>query len=379
MTNEATALAIARIFAEAEARILARVTAAIAQGLDASEPDRVLLARLQTLRGQALVELSTTLAAAAQSILEALSAAYDAGGASMLADIRHEIDPVLAGSNQLRASVRIIAGEIVDGVQSSIGQVLRTVDDGFRSVVAAALAESLPRGTTRRLAGQRALDRAFGDGLRFVDRGGRLWRLPDYIEMAVRTGQQRAEIAGHEDTLDRAGLDLVVVQPGPRACRICDKWARKVLARRGAAGKQTMESVTTGEPVTVVVHATLAQARADGFQHPNCRCRLRAYLPGATDPSVLQRPAWDQSGYEAQQRQRALERRVRNAKLSESTSIDGPTRQRASQRVRDAQRDLRAHLGEHTQLKRRSEREQITGRFATPDERARARRRREVR
>ena len=375
VTAEAEALAVARAYADAESRILSRIAAAVAASLSAPDFERVALARLQLLRFEALAELSALSPVVAQQITDALAVEYATAGAAMLADIRDEVPEVLAAATQVRAGTRALARELTESLGSVVAPVLRNVDDAFRSIVGSVVQTALARGVSRRVAAQEALDRTFARGLQFRDAGGRLWRLPDYTEMATRTGLAKATIAGHEAALDQAGLDLCIVQPGPRACSICDKWARAVLSRSGVTGTYSARNELTGGTIKVHVDDTLAAARAAGFQHPNCRCRLRAYIPGVTKRDTLVRPPWDEEGYHAQQRQRSIERDIRQAKLVQSLSLDESRAQLAAASVKQQQARMRSHIAEHPDLKRRSEREQITGRFATPAERRRAVRR----
>ena len=375
MSVESEALAVARTYADAEARILARITAAVAASLSAPDFERVALARLQRLRAEAVAELARVAPGVALDLQNAVASQYAGGAAAAFADIAGEVPAELAAATQVREGTRALARELAAGIGDVAGPVLRQVDDAFRSIVGSVVQTALARGISRRQAAQEALDRAFGEGLRFRDAGGRLWRLPDYTEMAARTGLAKATIAGHEAALSKAGLDLVVVQPGPRACSICDKWARSVLSRSGVTGTYSARNELTGGTIKVHVDATLAAARAAGFQHPNCRCRLRAYIPGVTKPEVLQRPPWDEEGYHAQQKQRGIERDIRKAKRVQALALDDDRAQLAKQSVVAQQKRLRTHLSEHPDLKRRSERERLTGRFGDPSERARAIRR----
>lgn len=361
------ALRLAEAYRDAELRILQRITAAIDAGLDTPDFQTYLLGRLQRLREEAAAELGAAHAGLAAQLDEELAAAYSSASAQMVAEVGAVIPAQRVAADQQRAAVRGLIAEIADGVTGADRAVLRQTDDILRAVVGRVVTAALTRGETRRSAAQRAVTALFGAGLRTVpDRTGRAWSLPDYVEMAVRTGTAQAIVRGHEDTLDKNGLDLVIVQPGPRACPVCDRWARQVLTRSGVPGVQTLASVTSNTTVTVTVDDTLASARAHGWQHPNCRCSLRAYLPGATRKSAVERPPYDREAYEAQQRQRAIENQIRKAKLAQATAITPEAKTAAAARVRVAQGRMRDHLGEHEYLKRQSEREQITGRFGTP-------------
>lgn len=140
----------------------------------------------------------------------------------------------------------------------------------------------------------------------FVDKAGRRWNLAAYAEMATRTAASNAWDDAQAAMLTRAGVDLVVV--GTRStegsCAQCRPWLGRTLSLTGA---------TPGFP-------TLAEAKAAGFRHPNCRCswgppgRLAA-IPG---PADLARSA---ARYEAAQHQRAQERRQRAAHRRMATAI----------------------------------------------------------
>lgn len=360
MVDERAAYTAAQLYQEAEMRVLARISRAIAAGLDAPDWEQRTLARLQQLRFDALGDLLDVNEKAALQIADAVDAAYTDGGAEILRDVRDTIRPIEVAAPQQRRAITRIVDEITRGVNAASSQVLRQTEDAFRDVVARTVGIVAARGESRRSAAQTAMRELFSDGLdSFTDQRGRRWNLQSYVDMAVRTGTANAQIRGHEDTLDTNGLDLVIVQPGPRACSICDKWARMVLTRYGPAGRIATANLKTGNAITVTADGTLAEARAAGFQHPNCRCRLRAFIPGVTKRADVQRPPWDGDGYKAQQQQRAIERDIRQAKIEQSIALDDEGRQLAGRKVAAHQARMRAHLAANPQLKRRSDREQV--------------------
>lgn len=367
---DGAAALLADAYQDAEMRILARIIDTLRRGLAASDFELFMLGQQQRLRIEALAALGQVNATLAAELQALISEAYSGGAAATLADVGLALHPVEVATYQKRAAVALLVDEIHAGVTGAQGAVLRQLDDSYRRVVAKVVATTVTGGRFRLDSAQHAVNELFGKGLTtFPDKGGRAWRLPDYVEMAVRTGNRQAMIRGHEAALDANHLDLVVVQPGPRACGVCDKWARLVLARSGQPGDQQMRNLLNDEPMQVTVHDTLAAARAAGFQHPNCRCRLRAFLPGATKLATLNRPEWDADGYAAQQKQRGLERNIRHAKLSAVTSLDPRAAAAGRQAVLVQQARMRAHMAAHPKLKRQSAREQVSGRFATPAER----------
>jgi hypothetical protein len=121
--------------------------------------------------------------------------------------------------------------------------------------------------------------------------------------------------------------------------------------------KITVESVLPGAPPVVVdVLCTLAEARARGFQHPNCTHSYSGYLPGVTELTPADS---NPEGYKAKQQQRALERQVRAAKRAEVLALDPAAKAAARARVRARQAQLRDHVKEKN-LKRQPGRESVT-------------------
>lgn len=352
---------VADIYRDAELRILERIAAALGAGLEAPDWEVRQLARLQGLRESILADLAVVNPLAAQEIMQALSAAYGAGTLSAFADVGDHAQHLAPLADQRANAVVTLAAETVRGVASAQGAILRAVDDLYRAVVGQVASQVTTGAIGRQEAVQSALRQFARAGLRSIETRRGTMNLADYTQMAVRTATSRTALAGHLDAMDRVGLDLVVIHPGPRACKVCDRWARNVLTRGRQTGVQRLESVTTGREVAVTVDATLADARAAGWGHPNCRCALQTYLPGLTKRSVIERPRWDQEGYEAQQRQRGIERQIRGWKTQQAIAITPEAKAEAGQRVKawqQAQRDL---MDQYPDLKRQSAREQIGG------------------
>jgi len=370
---------VADAYVDAERRIVERIAAHVANGVGSPNWEVESLRNAQSLRRESVAILAQAGDNHAQAFDALAGKAYTRAGAASLRDLPIA-DVVHAGSLQKRSAVRSVAREVSGVVRAADSQILRKVDDVFRSTVGKTTRAVVARGISRKEAAKEALNDLVKQGeVTFTDKRGRNWRLPDYVDMATRTGVAKAQMKGHEDTLRANGVDYVVVQPGPRACPICDKWARSILSTNGVAGTQRTENIVSGNSTTVTVDATLDQARLAGFQHPNCRCSLRAYLPGVTKRADIKRPPFDEKGYEAQQKQRAKERKIRDAKLEQAAAIDSEGKALAAKKVRQRQAELRDHMAANSgqrrddgtyapKLKRQSDREQISGRFATPAE-----------
>ncbi|MFD7236450.1 phage minor capsid protein [Streptomyces syringium] len=267
------------------------------------------------------------------------------------------------------AALDRLALAVVDDTRAAHLGILRQTIDMFRAVIATVSGRTLAGVEDRRATAQAAFDRLVNRGITgFVDKGGRSWQLSSYVEMAVRSAVGRAAVQGHTDSLRAAGLDLVMVSDAPQECRLCRPWEGKVLSLDDVVGAGPVEvehATVDGQMVTVQVAATLDEARAVGFMHPNCRHSLSAYLPGVT---VLPTDTEDPVGDENRQRLRHLERQVRKWKRREAAGLDEGARKAARAKVRAWQSAIRDHV-DATGLIRQRHREQLMQVTPPPGER----------
>lgn len=354
---------VAEVYRDAELDILRAIADSLADGIDTPDWRLRALARAQTVRQQVIGILARVDPIAASRMLADITAAYGAGQVSVLSDIR-DLFPSLTIAPTLQGQAAVV-GLVADarGAVGSAGQsMLRAVDDVYRDVTVKAASSTLAGGS-QKVAVQRALNTLAGKGLNAVTlQSGRRMGIGDYVTMAVRTATARAAFAGADETMGQAGLDLSRILPGPRACDICDRWARKVLARTGSAGPREVRDVVTGRTITVTADDTLRAAYAAGWGHPNCRCSLEPYIPGVSRKAdLIERPPWDEAGYQAQQQQRGIERQIRAWKARDAVALDDQSAAAARRQVRAYQAKMRDHLAANPSLKRQSSREQVNG------------------
>lgn len=184
---------------------------------------------------------------------------------------------------------------------------------------------------SRMQAAQKALDDLGEQGITgFVDRTGRRWNLVSYVEMATRTAVSAAWDEMQAAAMVRSGLDLVVVgtHSTEGSCPRCLPWLGRTLSLTGAS---------TDYP-------SLDDAKAAGFRHPNCRCSWVPLGAGlaedVTNPVPLDQAA---AVYKASQRQRALERRVREAGRRQHAAITPQARAKARRDLAAARAASAAH------------------------------------
>lgn len=345
---EAAAVALRRIYADAETRLLERIARRLERGID----DDPFWAeqKLQEVRyvQREIEDLVTRLERESRREIEnAVVEAYEGGALEAARDIAEVVDRPLREIVRVSrlGAVESIVEEAVAQVRSTHLRILRVADDIYRRTIAEATARAATGAMTRREAAQIALDRFADMGITgFRDRAGRMWSIDSYAEMATRSATGRAAIQGHVDRLTANGYDLVIVSDSPDECSLCRPWEGRVLSLSG---------VTPGYP-------TLAEAQGSGLFHPSCTHSVSAYIPGLTERPKRAQLA-NPEGYEIRQRQRYNERMIRKWKRREAAAITDEAREQARRKVREWQAEQRRHLAlAGRQFKRDYARESIT-------------------
>lgn len=293
----ALAKAVSDTYSDATSRLLALIAERLAKGLDRPRWADERLAELIRLRRNAHRIVAAMQDHGTSEVLRILEDAYRGGRLIPLTS------PGMTGTPQ--RAVAALAADTVRTLESTTPRILRWTEDTYRRVIADTIAPTVVGVTDRREAAARALDRFAAIGVDgFRDTAGRNWRLESYTEMATRTATGQAHLAGTLDRYTSEGRDLVIVSDSPEECSLCRPFEGNVLSISGAGGP-------TDLPAGIVYMGSLADARSRGLFHPNCTHRANAYTPGLTTPNPgTENP----QGYEDRQRQRELERRVRESK-----------------------------------------------------------------
>jgi len=233
----------------------------------------------------------------------------------------------------------------------------RYPQDAYQRIVAMYSPNTLLGVTTSRVQQAQAVQRFLSEGIRdFVDRADRRWTIGSYAEMAGRTTVNRAFNDAGVWRMQQSSINLVTIVRGLDSCEKCAAWAGKNLSTNGVTGPVTLPHATQQGDVTVIVDATVDQARAAGWNHPNCRCRLVPYLPGLTVPQSD--TTYDPEAEKERAQQRAIEREIRRAKRAEAVAMDDVARARARQEVREGQAQMREFIS-RTGRQRQAYREQL--------------------
>jgi len=287
-----------------------------------------------------------------------LAAEYGESAAAAQLGVTGRVAPITPGMGG--GTVAEVALSLQSRLDVLNQRILRYPQDEYQRIVSIVAPRTL-LGATTALQQQKQTVRMFlSKGITgFTDRGGRDWSIGAYAEMAGRTAVNRAFNDAGVARMQASGFQYVTIHGGSDTCPRCAPWIGKVLASGGAPiGTVEMQHATDGSTISVYVAGTLDQARAEGWNHPNCRCRPVAYSPGLQVQQAGFQETYDPSRFEESQKQRALEREVRAAKRDLSTASNDLERKRADRDLRDAQGALREFTAK-TGRTRRNYREQL--------------------
>ena len=233
------------------------------------------------------------------------------------------------------------------------GAIWRRMDDIYR--------QTIYKTEMFMAAGAKSLDQAIDMATKeFLDGGidcieyknGRRVNIASYAEMALRTASQRATFLGEGKKRDEWGIHTIFVSAHANTCPKCEPWQGKVLVDDVFSSGTAAEAAALGVPL-------LSTAMKAGLLHPNCRHTLATYFPGVTILPKVPNKDKALKTYEAEQKQRALERKIRKAKRKVAGACDNDNIRRAQAEVRELQRQIRAHLDQHPELRREYNREKL--------------------
>lgn len=320
---------IVGMYADAETRLIRAMKLELLTGRETPGLEAMAnhMAKLRLAAQEIAEELGKTMPEVVDEIMESAVEGARNAVISQLAGLGQTLDiaavgPAVVGS----LAAELVKVDLVNSLSELHNRILRYPDDVYQRVIASNVTNAILGATTNQLAQQDAWREFLREGVYgFVDRSGRNWNIATYSEMATRTAVMRAWDEAHNAQMTSYGLDLVVPVVRQDACDRCARWAEKIMSIKGPAGDRRVQHATKDDVwVTVHVHSTVEEARAEGFKHPNCVCVLVAYLPGLSVPH-------DSTGYDPQMQKdrddlRAAERAVRKAKrdIALATPLEDP-------------------------------------------------------
>lgn len=255
---------------------------------------------------------------------------------------------------KLRALQDSVKGDLRKGNDA----VMRKMDDVYRQVIFKA--------ETQMAAGALTLDQAIDKATKdFLERGldvivysnGHRVSISAYAEMALRTASQRATFLGEGKKRDEWGVYTVLMSVHNNCSPWCLPFQGTVLTDDvyTSISKEQAEQLSrdTG-------YLLLSYVMEQGAFHPNCRHTLATFFPGISKLPKPTDPEKAVALYEAEQKQRYMERQIRRYKRLEEGSLDESNQAKYGAKVKDWQARLRDQLAENSELRRDRRREQIS-------------------
>lgn len=175
--------------------------------------------------------------------------------------------------------------------------------------------------------------------------------IASYAEMCLRTANHRATLLGEGKKRDEYGIHTVVVSAHANTCPKCEPWQGKVL----------IDDVFSHATKLDGDYPLLSEAIAAGLLHPNCRHSITTFFPGITNLPKVPDGKEAIKLYEAEQKQRYLERQIRKWKRIEAGTVDLESQQMAHRKVKELSKALKEHLEKYNQLRRNYKREEVQG------------------
>ena len=252
-----------------------------------------------------------------------------------------------------------MSGQVVNDIREAQKAVWRRMDDIYR--------RTIYRAGMNMAAGAKTLDKAIDMATKeFLEAGidcieyrnGRRVNIASYAEMALRTASQRAVLLGEGKKRDEWSIHTVVVSAHANTCPLCAPWQGKVLVDDVFCHGTREEAKGLGCPL-------LSTAMKAGLLHPNCRHTISTYFPGITKLPEIPNKDKAIGTYNAEQQQRALERKIRKWKRKAEGSLSPENVSYANEKVGKYQEELRVHLDRHPELRREYNREKIRGVITT--------------
>lgn len=238
-------------------------------------------------------------------------------------------------------------------------QVLRSSNDIYKKVAIMVSERQFKEGNvfTRRQMSQDLLNEFANRGITgIVYRNGARYSIDTYCEMLGRTLAGRTAVQSSINRFNEMGYNLAIVSSHFRCCPLCQPYEGTILSLDGRDDR----------------YPSIWDAESQGLFHPNCKHSISAFFEGFTPPVEVrmdraERDLVNRYGYseaqkitfEAQQKQRYIERKIRQWKRRSQMQLNDIDRQRAENKIRQWQAAQRTHLNNNTFLRRQYSREQI--------------------
>ncbi len=230
---------------------------------------------------------------------------------------------------------------------------LRQMDDVYRKTLFKANMYVANGASTVNQAVDMATKDFLLQGIRCIEyKNGRRVDIASYSEMAIRTANQRITLMADGVVRDKHGIHTVLAPAHGNTCPLCLAWQGKIL----------IDDVYSSGKASEGNYPLFSTAMKEGFLHPNCRHHPATFIPGINSMPKEQTEEEKQEAlnkYNAEQKQRYYERKIRKYKRLEAGSCDERNSEKYKQKVSEYQLELQKHLSENKFLRRDTWREKL--------------------
>ena len=248
--------------------------------------------------------------------------------------------------------INALCEEIVGKMEQVEYSILRQATDLYRDIIQNA---QLYRGTGAATTWD-AVDMAVSDFTKknifyatYSD--GKHINIASYAEMAIRTGNKRANNIGKAQVREEHGLHLVLVSAYAMCSPTCLPWQGKVYC------DDVNNSPSEEE---LAKYPRLSEAIAGGLFHPNCRHGTTVWIEGSgqTIPELDKDSKEIEERYELEQEQRYNERQIRKWKKNKELALTDTRKQQCEAKIKEWQQRNKEHCKENN-LRRDYAREKV--------------------
>ena len=191
---------------------------------------------------------------------------------------------------------------------------LRTMDDVYRQTLVRADTALQTGSVTLQKAIELAVEDFAKQGINCIEyRDGRRVNIADYAYMALKTSNTRAALLGGAKQRMALGIDTVRVSSYGGCSDTCLPWQGNVYIDDVFAVFGGEVAGDRGKSRNGIWYMLLSVAVKAGLFHPNCRHTLTSYREGAREPMRFDEEKVREN-YRLEQKQRAMERKIRKWK-----------------------------------------------------------------
>lgn len=240
-------------------------------------------------------------------------------------------------------------------IKKANSSILRKMDDVYRQTIYKSHVYLQSGAVTL----NKAIDMATKDflkqginSIRYAD--GKSVNIASYAEMCLRTANHRAMLLGEGSKRDEWNIHLVVVSAHANTCKLCEPWQGKVLID-DVFSHPSQEYIDSYKGKYKLV----SEAIESGLIHCNCRHSLSTYFEGITQIPKIPNGEEAIKQYEKEQKQRALERKIRKQKRIVAGTCDKSNLDIENKKLRELEKQMRELLKKNTELRRNRDREKV--------------------